>query len=165
MTDPPSAKTIMKKLSFEEVIKITQQLADKITSSGYKPDYLIGIPTGGLFPLALLAKELIIKNVLSILTESTGTDEKKEVKIVAYPKIDLSNKKLLLIDEIVESGITLHQILQKLQKIYPGSEIKTATLGVNKDKCEFYPDYFIFFEEGDWVIFPWEKEDFPEYKF
>lgn len=154
----------MKKLTFDEVIKITSELADKITSSGYKPDYLIGIPTGGLFPLALLAKELKIKNVLSILTESKGTEEKKEVNIIAYPKMDLSNKKLLLIDEIAESGITLQQILQKLKEIYPNSEIKTATLGVNKDKCKVFPDYFIFFEEGDWVVFPWEKEDFPEYK-
>jgi len=98
------------------------------------------------------------------LTETTGTDEKKEVNIVSYPKMDLANKKLLLIDEITESGNTLQQILQKLQKIYPKSEFKTAALGVNKDKCKFYPDYFIFFEEGDWIIFPWEKEDFLENK-
>lgn len=154
----------MKKLSFEEVSKITAQLADKITSSGYLPDYLIGIATGGLFPLALLAKELKIKNVLSIHTESIGTGENKKIKIIRFPKVDLLNKKILLIDEIAESGITLRQVLQELQKIYPNSEIKTATLGVNKDKCKFYPDYFIFFEEGDWIVFPWEKDDFPEYK-
>lgn len=154
----------MKKLTFEEVIQITEQLANKITSSGYKPDYLIGIATGGLFPLALLAKDLKIKNVLSILTESKGKNENKKVSIIYYPKLDLSNKKLILIDEIAESGLTLHKILQKLQKIYPASEIKTATLGVNKDKCKFYPDYFNFFEEGDWIIFPWEKEDFQKYK-
>lgn len=155
---------IYEKLTFEEVIDITKKLADKIKASSYQPDYLIGITTGGLFPLALLAKELDIKNVLSVLTESTGADEKKEVKIVSYPNMDLSNKKLLLIDEITESGNTLQKILQQLKEIYPKSEIRTATLGVNKDKCKSYPDYFIFFEEGDWIIFPWEKEDFPEYK-
>lgn len=128
------------KLSFDEVIKITMQLADKITSSGYKPDYLIGIPTGGLFPLALLAKELKIDNILSILTKPAGEDERKEIKIVAYPKIDLSNKKLLLIDEIAESGITLRKTSQKLQEIYPKSEFKTAALGVNKDKCKIFPN-------------------------
>lgn len=154
----------MKKLTFEEVVKITSQLADKITSSGYKPDYLIGIATGGLFPLALLAKELSIKNVVSILIESIGTGENKVIKILRFPQIDPLNKKILLIDEIAESGITLRQVVQELQKTYPSGEIKTATLGVNKDKCKVFPDYFIFFEEGDWVIFPWEKDDFPEYK-
>lgn len=154
----------MKTLSFEDVIKISEELAKKIIKSGYKPDYLIGIATGGFFPLALLAKDLQIKNAVSILVEKTGDEENKKVDIVYYPKIDLTNKKILLIDEITESGKTLKQILEKLQKIYPKSEIKTATLGLNKDKCKFYPDYYVFFETGDWVKFPWEKEDFSAYE-
>lgn len=154
----------MKKLTFEEVIQNTEELANKIKSSGYQPDYLIGIATGGLFPLALLAKDLQIKNILTISTESKGEGEQKEVRIIYHPKLNLDNKKLLLIDEITESGITLNKILQKMKEIYPTSEIKTATLGVNKDKCKFYPDYYVFFEKGDWVVFPWEKEDFPEHK-
>jgi len=73
--------------------------------------------------------------------------------------IDLRDKKILLVDEIVETGITLRKIVEMIKRKYNVSELKTATMGVNKDKCLFYPDYYVFFEQGEWVKFPWEKKE------
>ena len=33
----------------------------------------------------------------------------------------------------------------------------------NKDKCKFFPDFYVIEEQGEWVVFPWEKGNFPEY--
>ena len=154
----------MVKLSWNNVEKITDDLADKIKASNFKPDYIIGITTGGLIPLYFLAKKLDdMDNILTVSATSYDKDRKKNLRILYLPKVDLSDKKVLLVDEITETGDTLKAISDIFVNQYKVSELKTATLGVNKDKCKFYPDFYIVEEKGDWVVFPWEKEDFPEY--
>jgi hypoxanthine phosphoribosyltransferase len=150
----------MHKLSWNEVEDAIEKLSRKIISSGFSPDYIIGVTTGGLFPLAFLAKRLKIN---TILTVSAKKSKSKVVSIKHLPKVDLKNKKILLVDEIAESGRTLKKISEMLRKEYSVSDLKIATLAANKDVCEFWPDYYIIIEKGDWVIFPWEKEEFPPY--
>lgn len=83
----------MKKLSWAEIEKIADELANKIRASGFKPDYIIGID-----------------NVLTITATSCDKDRKKDLKILYLPQVDLSNKKVLLVDEITETGDTLEKI-------------------------------------------------------
>jgi len=154
----------MKKLSWSDVEKITDDLATKIKASNFKPDYIVGIATGGLIPLYFLAKKLDdIDNVLTVTATSYDKDRKKDLKILYLPQIDLAHKKVLLVDDITETGDTMEQISKIFKESYKIGELKTATLGVNKDKCKFYPDFYIVEEQGEWVVFPWEKDDFPEY--
>lgn len=154
----------MTKLTWEDIEKMTDELSDKIKASGFKPDYIIGITSGGLIPLYFFAKKLDdIDNVLTISATSYDKDRKKDLKILYLPKIDLSGKKVLLVDEIVETGDTLEKISDIILSQYKVGELKTVTLGVNTDKCKFYPDFYSLEEKGGWVVFPWEKDEFPEY--
>jgi len=154
----------MVKLSWEDIEKITDELANKIKVSGFNPDYIIGITTGGLIPLYFLAKKLDdIDNILTISATSYDKDRKKDLRIIYLPKVDLSGKKVLLIDDIAETGDTLKKISEVIINQYKVGELKTATLGANTDKCKFYPDFYVVEEKGEWVVFPWEKDDFPEY--
>ena len=153
----------MRKLSWEQAEKAIEELGDKIKVSGFKPNYIIGITTGGLIPLYFLAKQLDIDNILTVSASSYEKDKRKETVITYLPEIDLKNKKVLLVDEIAETGESLKKMKEAIVKKYKVGEIKTATIGVNKDKCTFEPDYWIITERGGWVVFPWEREDFPEY--
>lgn len=154
----------MIKLSWKDVEKTTDKLAKKIKASGFKPDYIIGITTGGLIPLSLLAKRLKIKRILTVSASISKKD--KKLKIIYAPDIDLKSKKVLLIDEIVETGTTLKKISEMFTKKFNIGELKTATLGMNKDRGTFHPDYYIFEEKGEWVVFPWEDEEkFTKYNF
>lgn len=146
----------MSNLSWNEVEKSAQELADKIKASNFEPDYLIGIAIGGLIPLGLLAKKLDINDIATITVSSYDGRDKKELEITYLPKIDLSNKKVLLVDEIAETGETLKQICDILTGQYGVKELKTATLGINKEKCKFRPD-FAALEANDWIVFPWEE--------
>ena len=146
----------MQILSWEDIENITDELAEKIKASNFEPDYLIGITTGGLIPLFFLAKKLNIENIFTISIEKK--DNKKIVKEL-LPEISLKDKKILLIDEITESGNTLKETQDFLRNRYSPSEIKTATLGVNKDKGKFFPDFYIIIQQGEWIVFPWEKEE------
>ena len=154
----------MIKLSWEDVEKIADKLVKKIKSSGFKPDYIIGITKGGLIPLSLLAKRLGIKKILTV--SATLSKKDKKLKIIYAPNIDLKGKKVLLVDEIVETGTTLKKISKMLTDKYNVGELKTATLGMNKDRGKFHPDYYIIEEQGEWVVFPWENEkNFTKYVF
>ncbi|OGN29926.1 MAG: hypothetical protein A3A33_01220 [Candidatus Yanofskybacteria bacterium RIFCSPLOWO2_01_FULL_49_25] len=161
----------MQKYSWEQTEPIFNQLAKKIKASGFVPDYIIGIASGGLIPLYFLAKRLDdINNILTVTADSyecpkPQLDRKKNLRILYLPEIDLSGKKLLLVDDIAESGDTLKFMLQAIIDKYRPQIVKTATLGINTEKCTFRPDFWIIEEKGDWVVFPWEDDDnWPEYK-
>jgi uncharacterized protein len=153
----------MKKLSWQQVEEVVEQLGEIIKTSGFKPDYIIGITTGGLIPLYFLAKKLSIDNILTVSATSYEKDKQKELKITYLPSIDLQGKKLLLVDEITETGASLKGVVETIKTTYSPAELKTATLVINKDKGIFFPDFFVLEEKGEWIVFPWEKEDFPEY--
>ena len=153
----------MKKLSWEQTEEAVDQLANRIKISGFKPDYVIGITTGGLIPLYFLAKKLDVDSILTVSATSYEGDEQKTLRITYLPEIDLRGKRVLLVDEIADTGNSLKAVSDAVVSKYGVGELKTATLAVNKDRCKFYPDYYVLTEQGEWLVFPWEKEDFPEY--
>lgn len=156
----------MKKLSWDEIENITDELASKIKASGFKPDYLVGITNGGLIPLYFLVKKLDIDNVLTVSARSYEKDKQKELKITYLPEIDLKGKNLLLVDEIADTGASLKGLTEAMISKYEPREIKVATL-VRKEKCKFHPDFcsdsHTSVKQDEWVVFPWEKAEFPEY--
>src|SRR3989338_6843965 len=127
----------MIKLTWEDVEERLGELADKIKSSGFEADYLIGIANGGLIPLYFVARKLgKTENVLTVTISSYDKDVQKDLRVLYLPNIDLAGKKILLIDEIAE-------------------------IGINTEKCKFNLDFYAF-ESKEFTIFPWEKDDFPE---
>ena len=155
----------MKQLSFQDVMDAAEKISNAIRSSGYVPDYLIGVATGGLFPLALISKYLNNKNILTITAKSETINDKKVVEILYSPQISLGGKKILLIDDITDSGETLQMISELVFKYYRPETVKTAALGSNIDNSKVSPDFFALEETGEWLKFPWEKEDFSPYPY
>lgn len=144
-------------LSWQQIVEITECLAKKIITSGYSPDCLVGISLGGLIPLALLAEKLDTRAVYTIAAESYEGTAQKELQIRYVPNIWLSNKKVLLVDEIAETGNTLHGVRNALVQFCAAGNIKTATLAANTATCTRTPDFFVL-EASCWVVFPWEND-------
>lgn len=146
----------MKHLSWTDIDSITKKLIKKINVSKFEPDYLVGITVGGLIPLGMLAKGLDMNTVVTVSANSYEGQERGNLNITYLPSIDLTGKKVLLIDEIVGSGETLRQISQILLDKYKVSELKTAVFVISKDECKFLPDFHIV-ETREWIVFPWER--------
>ena len=145
------------KLSWEQIADLSKKLAATIKSSGFEPDYLVGITVGGLIPLGLLAEELDIRNILTVSASSYEGKEQRELEVKYLPNIDLTGKKILLIDEVSETGQTLQHIAGLLKEKYQPNELRTATLVVNMKESKFHPDFYSL-EANEWMIFPWEKD-------
>ena len=154
----------MIKLSWDEVEAAAAQLAQKIKDSGFDPDCLIGITTGGLFPLAMLAKRMDDKAIYTVTTKRHWNDTDDWIDIKYMPQVDLEGRSVLLIDEITHVGTTIQTIAEVLRTRYKVGEVKTATLAANHDVNDFRPDYHVLAEQGDWLLFPWEDDsEFEEY--
>src|SRR5271168_929437 len=154
----------MKKLSWNEVESAAEKLALKIEESKFNPDCLIGITSGGLFPLALLATRIKGKSIFTVTAKKAKEGNKENVAIAYLPNANLSGKAVLLVDEIAQSGVTLNAVANIIKKECEAGNLRTATLAINGDVCECRPDYYVLVEEGDWIVFPWENgEEFAPY--
>lgn len=149
-------------ITWSEVEEHCRTLAAKIAAAGFTPDYLVGIATGGVIPLALIAKEFKNSNIVTVSVSSYEKDKRGELVVKYLPKIDLAGKKILVVDEIAETGRTLNKVADILRSEYHVADLKTVAIAINKDKCTDKPDFYGV-EGSNWFVFPWEKAEFPEY--
>jgi len=144
-------------LSYKQIEDDCKKIYEKIISEKFCPDVLLGISVGGLFPTIHLARLFNIKNVVSIAVKSYDKNKRGKIEVINLPsKKLLKNKKILLIDEILDSGKTIGFISSLLKEKYLVKEVKTACLYVNKKNCSFYPDFYVK-TNTKWLNFPWDR--------
>lgn len=143
-------------LDWDAVALLAKCCEEKLREDGFVPDYVLGITMGGLVPAAIIAEQFETRNFATISAESYHNKAQGELNITFLPNIDFAEKKVLLVDEIADSGATLKKIVEILREKYAPAELKTATLIVNSENCIFRPDVFAR-EVTEWVHFPWER--------
>ena len=95
-----------RKITWDYVVSLCKELARKIREEGFKPDVIVAIARGGYVPARLLCDYLGVTDLLSIKVEhwlETGKAE-KEAKITYPYNYDLSGKKVLVVDDICDTG-------------------------------------------------------------
>jgi len=143
-------------LTPEKIFDLTYQLGEKIKKSGFIPDCLLGISRGGLWVVRTLADFFDIKDVHIIRVvyyRDVKSTQNKPNLIQDVNEKHLKNKKLLIVDDVSDTGGSFDFTVNLIKK--KGiSNFKTAVLHY-KPWSIFKPDYFI--EEIDkWIIYPWE---------
>jgi hypoxanthine phosphoribosyltransferase/molybdopterin converting factor small subunit len=151
----------VEKISWEKVENLSEQVSEKIIEDGYRPDVIIGILRGGVIPARILSDMLRVEDmgVLEIKLYK-GVGIRGERPYLRQPAtLDLTDKSVLIVDDISDSGLTL-QLTVQLIDFYMPKEVKTATLYI-KPWTNFVPDYYGEITES-WVVFPWEKREFED---
>ena len=145
------------KLSWEDIEELAAQLVHAIKASGFKPDYVVGIAMGGLIPLALVAERLGVKSIATVSARSYDEKTKKRGKLVIshIPRIQARGKRILLIDEIADTGETFRAVSKALKNACGAKDIKTAAIVVNTKRCRLRPNFSVL-DVDRWVVFPWE---------
>ncbi len=145
------------RISWNRLQKLAAQLARTIKASGFKPDYVVGIAMGGLIPLALVAEKLKVKNVATVSARSYDEKTKKRGKIAIshVPRLEARGKKILLVDEIADTGETFKAVAKVLRERCGAKNIKTAAIVVNTLRCKAAPDFSVM-KVDKWVVFPWD---------
>jgi len=146
-------------VTWNDVEEAIRRIADKIQASSFKPEVIVGVMRGGIVPGRLLADRLGIEDIGVIevkLYISAG--QRGERPYLRQPlTLSIKDKRVLLVDDVSDSGLTLQFSVQALS-LYMPAEIKTATLYI-KPWTKYVPDYYAE-QVNEWVIFPWETEEF-----
>lgn len=140
--------------TYEHFLNDLQLLTQQCQS--FKADTIIAIARGGVTLGHALAMSLNIRNLQSIRAESyDGMKQREWVSILG--SCDLSaSKRVLIVDDIVDSGKTLHLILGALQAKHPKMVFKTTTI-FTKRNALIQPDFSLH-EATDWIDFFWERD-------
>ena len=135
-----------------------RDLARRIHTDGYRPDLILAIARGGLFPAGGLGYALDVKNLHVINVEFyTGVDERLPMPVVLPPVpqlVDLSGARVLIADDVADTGATL-----RLVKDFCAQHVAEVRCAVIYEKprsivkCEY-----VWRRTDLWIDFPWSAE-------
>ena len=132
----------------------TQVLVNKCRD--YEPDILLAVARGGLTLSHLMAQALDMRNLYSL----NSIHYEGELKLDTFNVFNIPDvshaKKVLIVDDIVDSGETMQEILKLLNEKFPNVEFKLATL-FYKSTAVIKPDYSVR-EANEWIDFFWEVD-------
>ncbi|AII14494.1 putative nucleotide phosphoribosyltransferase [Campylobacter iguaniorum] len=139
--------------SFEKDVKV---LSSKIQND-FAPEVILAVARGGLTLAHAISMKLNNRNCFC-LNSIHYEDTKKLDTINIFNVPDLSKfKKVLIVDDMVDSGESIVAIKRELLSKYPNLELKIATI-FYKSKALLIPDYSVK-EANDWIEFFWERID------
>lgn len=174
----------MKKIyySWQEVQGLTLEIIRQISKDGWRPDYVVGLTRGGLVPANLISQYLEVPmETLKVSLRDDASQPESNLWMAedafGYPVYDAmasgdGRKKILIIDDINDSGATLNWIKQDWQSsCMPndkerwdyvwGDNVRVAVLVDNESSAsELKISYSAVdlnkAEEDLWIVFPWE---------
>jgi uncharacterized protein len=150
-------------VSWEEYHAKIERLASQIYQSQWEFDQILCLARGGLRIGDVLSR--IYDKPLAILSTSSygGKDFQERGNLTIANNITMTTatlgKKILLVDDLVDSGVTLARILEWLQQHenFAITEVRSAVLWFKA--CSIAkPDYYVdFLADNPWIHQPFEK--------
>ena len=152
-------------VSWEEYNSTVEKLAISVDESGYKPTLLVGIMRGGAPMIDLLSRVFKLKCAYLAVESYSGKGVEDEQGNIVFSR-EMSSiaqnmgGRILLCDELSDTGITLNKSVDWLRKYEPIKgkieDIKTATLW-KKKKSTFEPDFCaVRLNDNPWIVQPFE---------
>ncbi|WP_297465551.1 phosphoribosyltransferase [Thermococcus sp.] len=141
--------------SWEDVERWAGEGAWKILEEGWKPDVIVGLARGGWVPARLYCDYLGVKDLVSLKVEHWGVTATPDgkAKLKYGSNYDLSGKRVLIVDDISDTGESLTLAKNYVESQKP-AEIRTATLLTIRGS-RFRPDYYGEEIDWAWIVFPW----------
>jgi len=138
---------------YEEFLKDLKKLAQDID---YDFDAIVAIARGGMTIAHMLGEYFDKREVFTI--NSIGYEYTKKLeKIEVFNIPNLQNyEKILIVDDIIDSGETITEVIKSIKKRYPKIDIKVASIFYKKS-AKFKPDFFVKFAD-EWIDFFWTKD-------
>ena len=142
---------------WEDIEAGAVKLVHDILGSGFQPDVLIGISKGGVILASLISDMLGTPTDLMQLTHWGFGKVKDEVTIKYGPSINLRGLRVLLIDDVSDTGLTLSTARDLLVRL-GAREVRTAVLDYKALSSRYVPDYYAYrWTRWVYIIYPWES--------
>jgi xanthine phosphoribosyltransferase len=123
----------------------------------FKADAILAIARGGLIPAQLLAYRLDIRVLQSVQIQSYDKQTQRDT-LTMLDTTELTHaSRILIVDDIIDSGDTMTYLLLHVRKKYPHIKFKIASL-YYKTTASIQPD-FTCKEATEWINFFWENSN------
>jgi uncharacterized protein len=156
-------------LTYRDVESLTSEILRQMNQDSWRPDYVVGLTRGGLLPAVLMSQYLDVPmDALKVsLRDNHETCSNLSMAEDAY-----NGKKILIVDDINDTGATLNWIKQDWEDFHPskpkpwkkiwGDSVRVAVLIDNlpsKSKLDINYCGMEIDKEADprWVNFPFEN--------
>ena len=121
----------------------------------FAPDVIIAVTRGGMIPAQLLAYALDIRRIAAVSVESYDEQQQRETLLLRDDTNLEDAQRVLIVDDIIDSGATLHYLLEHFALRYPAITFKSASI-YYKPTAAVQPD-FTCKEATEWIDFFWER--------
>jgi uncharacterized protein len=151
-------------VSYDEYHNLIEKLVIKIYKSGWEFDTILCLARGGMRPGDILSrvfeKPLAIMSTSSYRANAGKTQGHLDIaKFITTPQGEIAGR-VLLVDDLADSGHTLDAVVQMLKTGYPAiTELKSAVIW-SKALSRFAPDYSVeYLSTNPWIHQPFEGYD------
>ncbi|MBP7095474.1 MAG: phosphoribosyltransferase [Spirochaetia bacterium] len=160
------------RLTYQDIHRTVRSIAERIAASGWSPDLIVAIGSGGFIPARMLRtfldRPILAVGVSYYDDEDRPTDNPRTVQWIEEAERKLGGKRILLVDEVDDSRSTLAYCVRELLRHAP-AEVAVAVLhDKRKPKREELPSevtrYWKGLEVDDrWIKYPWDAPDIDEH--
>ena len=144
--------------NWNQIYNMLLNIADKIRKTSFKPDMIVGVSRGGWPPARVLSDLLDIPNLANVRAEFylNVAETKGEPTLTQPISTNITNKKVLIVDEVADKGKSL-ELVKKHAQEQGAKEVRIATV-YYKPWSVIKPDYYEK-ETSRWIVFPWEVKE------
>ena len=112
---------------------------------------IIAVSRGGLFPAAVLARELSIRHVETVCIASYHDHNNQgELQVLHAAQVPNGGEGFIIVDDLVDTGNTARAI----REMY--SNAKFVTVFAKPAGAELVDDYVIDIPQNTWIEQPWD---------
>lgn len=149
-------------LNFDDVCALVQILKTQLELAEFKPDIIVPLVRGGTVPGVMLS------HLLDVPVQCLGWYTRDTSDLVGsesncwLPEYVLEGKRVLIVDDIVDTGRTIKEVLSDwntsvVESLNNRHNLKIACLHERHD-AEHKPDYSaVKLDNDNWVVYPWEN--------
>ncbi|MEX4117639.1 xanthine phosphoribosyltransferase [Haemophilus influenzae] len=112
---------------------------------------IIAVSRGGLFPAAVLARELGLRHIETVCIASYHDHNNQgELQVLHAAQVPNGGEGFIVVDDLVDTGNTARAIRQ----MYPNAEF--VTVFAKPAGAELVDDYVIDIPQNTWIEQPWD---------
>ena len=140
--------------SYQEFLKDIKKISSEVKT--FNPQAIVAIARGGVSAAHFIANAIDNRNLFTINSIHYNNQEKLDyIEVFNIPNLK-GFKRVLIVDDIIDSGDTIKEVLSRLKSDYKEIEFKVAVLFYKKSSI-IQPDFFAK-EAKSWIDFFWEVD-------
>lgn len=143
-------------ISWNKCYELARRVAAQIRSADFQPELIVAIARGGYVPARLLCDLLDVYELTSIRITHyrDGATAQSRAALASPLSVAIQGRKVLVVDDVSDSGDTLQVALAHLQGFHP-AQLKLAVLH-HKTVSPLIPDFYgQKVRNWRWIIYPW----------